>query len=303
MIKPHEINFNKFIKQWTIEGSRPYFEQFVYEFLRIKHQFGDIKKIRCNPGDWGIDVICGDLDDFNIIWQCKFFPNTIGDKQKKQIRDSYNTVINKSKEKGFKIFKWILCIPIDFAVNELKWWNNWKKNMEKRDKITIDSITLSNFKERCSDSHYRNLLMYYFRDEEILKPHPELIYNHISEDSIFLGQIKNSDILSDLKNIKKQFFLADFFERDIEQKDSRYEIQQLNTIYDELYDIWEATHNLIYSNRDNDDGNDLFNQIREHLIKNFEYFRRRLRNITISILFGLLQKLSDRKIVYWTRNP
>ncbi len=302
MIQPHEIDFSKFIKNWTLEGSRSYFEDFVYEFLRIKHQNVEIKKTRPNHGDWGIDAICGDLANFNIIWQCKFFPDKIGDAQKIQIRSSYNTVIKKSKEKQFKIYKWILCIPINFHPEELKWWNKWKKKMQIRDDIIIDSLILSNFKEKCKDPQFQNLLRYYFREEDLLKPHPELIEDHINEDSVFINHIKNSDISVNLKDIKKQFFYADYFEKDIEQKESKYEIQQLNTIYDELYVIWEANHNNIYFNRNDDDGNDLLNKLREYLMNNFSYFRQRLNNITISILFGLLYKLSDRKIIYWTRN-
>jgi len=274
MIEPHEIDFNKFIKSWTIEGSRGYFEKFVYEFLKIKHKFYEsIKKIRPNPGDWGIDIICGNFKDFNIIWQCKFFPNKISNVQRGEIRESFKTIINKSKEKKFKIYN-----------------------------IEIDSLTLSNFQEKCSDPEYQNFFKLYFREEEILKPHPEAIDLEIDKNSIFIQLINNSDVSTDLINLKKNFFLADYFEKDILLKNSEYEIQQLKTIYDELLNVWEIYHNKIYSNRKDDDGNDLFISINEYLINKINYFNQRFSTLTISILLGLILKMSERKEIFWTRN-
>jgi len=303
MIEPHEIDFNKFIKSWTIEGSRGYFEKFVYEFLKIKHKFYEsIKKIRPNPGDWGIDIICGNFKDFNIIWQCKFFPNKISNVQRGEIRESFKTIINKSKEKKFKIYKWILCIPIDFSTGEYEWWNNWKEQKEKLNNIEIDSLTLSNFQEKCSDPEYQNFFKLYFREEEILKPHPEAIDLEIDKNSIFIQLINNSDVSTDLINLKKNFFLADYFEKDILLKNSEYEIQQLKTIYDELLNVWEIYHNKIYSNRKDDDGNDLFISINEYLINKINYFNQRFSTLTISILLGLILKMSERKEIFWTRN-
>lgn len=303
MINPHEIDFSKFIREWTLEGSREYFEKFVFQFLRIKYQFNkELNKIRPNPGDWGIDIIRGNLDDFNIIWQCKFFPEKIGDAQKKQIRESFNTVINKSKSKKFKIDKWILCIPINYSTNELQWWNNWKKKKEKNNDIDISSINLSNFQEKCSDPDYQELYNAYFRKEKIIKPHPEIPIPDVDNNSIFIQLIRNSDISPNLKSLKKNFFFADYFEKDITQKSSEYEIQQLNTIYDELLNVWEIYHKKVYSNREDDDGNDLYILINEYLINKIDYFSQKLRNITITILIGLILKLSDKKEIFWTRN-
>lgn len=100
MVLPHHIDFKKFVERWTVEGARKYFEQFVFEFLRIKYDFhSSIKQVREAPGDWGIDVIRGNFNDQNIIWQCKFFLDKIGQTQKGEIRKSYESVLKKSREK------------------------------------------------------------------------------------------------------------------------------------------------------------------------------------------------------------
>jgi len=305
MIAQHEINFSKFVQKWTLEGSREVFEQFVFEFLRIKFKYhNNINKIRRNPGDWGIDIICGDFSDFNIIWQCKFFPEKIDRVQQAEIRNSYNSAIKMSKEKKFKILKWILCIPINFAANELKWWEGWKKKMEKRDTLTIESITLSIFKEKHSDNRFQDLLHSYFQEGEKTEPLPSVNIEDLEnyEDLIFLKNIKNSDISSDIINLKRNYYFADYFENNIDQKESKNEILQLETIYIELFNLWETIHIDIYNKRENDDGNELFNEIRKYLQNNLRNFSSRFYNINIPILIGLVLKLSDRNIVYWTRN-
>ena len=252
--------------------------------------------------NWGIDVILGNFNDFNIIWQCKFFPEKVGDAQKTQIRKSFKTIISKSMEKKFMVDKWILCIPINFSPDENKWWSRWKDKKEKENNLTIDSLTLANIKEKCSDPDYQNLLKFYFRKEEIIRPHPEIRELDVDKDSIFIQLISKSDISADLKNIKKNFFFADFFEKDIVQKSSEYEIQQLKTIYDELQNVWETYHKKVYSSRGDDDGNELFILINEYLLNKIEYFNQKFKNLTIAILLGLILKMSDRKEIFWTRN-
>ncbi len=183
----------------------------------------------------------------------------------------------------------------------MKWWNTWKQKKEKNDNIIIESITLSDFREKCSDPKFRDYYTLYFRKGAILEPHPDIHDKKIEEDLLYIRHIKNSDISTDLKVFGKRYFLAEYFERDLEQKESEFELKQLNTIYDEIYDLWQVNHNLIYSNRRDDDGNDLLNKIQDYLLNNFNYFQKRLKNLTLRILLGLILKMSDRNIIYWTR--
>lgn len=306
MIRPHEIDFKKFINRWTVEGSREYFEKFTLSYLKIKYKYRKtlIKKFRKNPGDWGIDVLCGELDNENFIWQCKFFPDKVGESQKAQIRRSYRRAIEKSREKHFRIVKWILCIPIDFGADEYQWWSKWKKEKQERDEISIGCIQLQDFQEDCKNAEFSSLFHYYFRDE-FVESNPlinDLDIDSIEESSLFIRQVQNSDITTHLTHLKGNFFLADFIEKDIKLKDSDHEINHLDTIYNELYTIWEIFHSKIYSERDDDDGNDLFNEMRTTLVDKMEYFREFLPQLRISSIIGLVLKLSNRNIIYWTRD-
>lgn len=306
MVFPHHINFKKFIDRWAIASARKYFEQFVFEFLRIKYDYhSNIKQIREAPGDWGIDIICGDFYDQNIIWQCKFFIDKIDKTQQGEIRKSYDSIIKKSKEKRFKIYRWILCIPIDLSAPEEKWWNGWKNRMENRNKIPIEYLKLSHFKEKHKDIKFQDLFRKYFLNGDILIPDPDVsdeTLKELYENWIFIKNIRNSDITADLINIKRMFYIAEFFETDVTQKNSDNELRQLNTIYHELYTIWENFHNIVYSSQDKDDGNDVYNQVCNYLINNVQQFQKRFYNISISALIGLVFKLSDENKIYWTRN-
>jgi len=306
MIFPHHIDFKKFIERWAIESARKYFEQFVFEFLRIKYDFhSSITQIREDPGDWGIDVICGDFNKQNIIWQCKFCIDKIGETQKGDIRKSYNSVLKKSIEKKFKIYKWILCIPIDLSAQEEKWWNGWKKRKEKENNIPIEYLTLSHFREKHKDHEFQDLFRKYFSNGDILDPDPEVSGDKLEdlyEDWNFIKHINKSDITADFINIKRMFYIAEYFETDIMQKKSNHEINQLTTIYHELFTIWENFHNIVYSSREDDDGNDVYNQVCNYLINNIQQFRYRFYNLSISALIGLIFKLSNENKIHWTRD-
>lgn len=305
MVFPHHIDFKKFVDKWGIRSARKYFEQFVFEFIRIKYDYrSSVKQIREAPGDWGIDVICGDFYDQNIIWQCKFFIDKIDKTQQGQIRKSYESLLKKSKEKRFKICRWILCIPIILSAQEEKWWNGWKKKMENKNSIPIEYLTLSHFREKHKDHEFQNLLRKYFLNGDILVPDPEVsedILEELYEDWNFIKHINKSDITADLINIKRMFYIAEFFETDIMQKKSNHEISQLNTIYHELFTIWENFHNIVYSSREDDDGNDVYSQVRNYVINNIQQFRNRFYNLSISALIGLVFKLSDENKIHWAR--
>jgi hypothetical protein len=55
----------------TEEGARYLFQRLIASIVKIQHR--DARQIRASPGDWGIDVIVGELAEHNSIWQAKYF--------------------------------------------------------------------------------------------------------------------------------------------------------------------------------------------------------------------------------------
>lgn len=69
------------------QGAREEFARFVAAMAELTTR---VRRIRENPGDWGIDSFAGRLDGGEVaVWQAKFFINGVGDAQKQQIRDRF----------------------------------------------------------------------------------------------------------------------------------------------------------------------------------------------------------------------
>jgi hypothetical protein len=104
-------------------GARDKFEDLAVHLIRSERP--DAERVRIVRGDGGIDAHDGSLaDPAGVdVFQVKFFPAGIGDSQKSQIRDSFNTARDSRK---FKAKSWTLCVPIDLSIDEKEWFDGWK---------------------------------------------------------------------------------------------------------------------------------------------------------------------------------
>ncbi len=91
-----------------------------------------------NPGDWGIDVLVGDLNGRITAWQAKYFVNGVGRSQQQQIRDSFATVIAKAAEHGYTLERWVLCVPASMDTRTTQWWQAWKAEQELATGVIVD---------------------------------------------------------------------------------------------------------------------------------------------------------------------
>jgi len=108
---------------YGVAGARERFEDLVSQL--VEGEQPDADKVRIEQGDGGIDVYVGDLGDPAGIdvYQCKFFPQGIGEAQKEQIRKSYRTCRDG---KRFKTKRWTLCLPVDLSLDEKEWFEDWR---------------------------------------------------------------------------------------------------------------------------------------------------------------------------------
>jgi len=110
-------------------GAREKFEDACHTILSTKYSSEEVKAVKVTQGDGGIDIFIGryGLEPL-IIYQCKYFPNTIGDSQKNQVRESFKVAI---KSEGYELKEWVLCVAVDsFDRNEHRWWSQWKTKQE-----------------------------------------------------------------------------------------------------------------------------------------------------------------------------
>src|SRR6201995_1718132 len=114
------INFHELIDGGGDEGARFKFERLVIQLAHLKHKAMGVK---ANPGDWGIDALFGDLDGVVAVWQAKFFPDEIGNSQKKQIRDSLKEAVKAAAEHDHELGAWTVAVPVDLDAEAQKWWD------------------------------------------------------------------------------------------------------------------------------------------------------------------------------------
>ncbi len=106
-----------------VAGAREKFEDLASQLVKGEQPRAD--KVRIVQGDGGIDVHVGELTDpFGIdVFQCKFFPQRLGDIQKGQIRESFKTCRDST---DFRTKRWTLCLPVDLSVDEKSWSEHWR---------------------------------------------------------------------------------------------------------------------------------------------------------------------------------
>lgn len=120
------------------EGARAAFEKACESLFRKRHPGRNVQAVRANPGDEGIDVYVGDLGQEPIdVYQCKFFLEAIGDSQKSQIRDSFQTATSTDK---YDLQKWTLCLPKVLDVAESQWWGEFRKGALNSSGAEIDLL-------------------------------------------------------------------------------------------------------------------------------------------------------------------
>jgi hypothetical protein len=72
-------------------GASEDFEQMLG--LLVRATSGEANLVFANPGDWGIDVLVGDLRGRVTVWQAKYFVRGVGRSQRGQISASFESAL------------------------------------------------------------------------------------------------------------------------------------------------------------------------------------------------------------------
>ena len=255
-------------------GAREIFEKICTEWLYA--QYGEnAHNIRVCQGDAGIDILVGDFSAPIKNYQCKFFLDGIGDAQKAQIRDSFNTAVTSS---DYTMEQWILCVPCALSAPEFKWWSGWCARQKKLYGIDIalheGGYLISQLKKydiytSAFDDDVRiklDTILSYFGEEK-RKIHEEIIVmlNELDveqyNDSIFVKKLENANIVL-LEGCKRDFFNAELVEHTVQSKGDPENIRLLNNLKQKVYSLWETQYRR-YS--DDSDGNELLSRTYERI--------------------------------------
>jgi hypothetical protein len=120
----------------SLPGARAEFARFVAAVVELADR---VRIVREDPGDWGIDAFVGRLTDGSevSVWQSKFFIHKVGASQQRQIRESFDAVLNAAAAQGYRVRQWTLVVPIDLSGPETTWWDRWKERKQALHSVEI----------------------------------------------------------------------------------------------------------------------------------------------------------------------
>ncbi|MBB4918471.1 serine/threonine protein kinase [Streptosporangium saharense] len=131
------INFLAHHQRAGEAGAREDFEQMLGQLVSAVTGHQAIL-VHANPGDWGIDVLVGDLNGSVVIWQAKYFVKGFGESQKKQVRESFESAWKYAGQEGHVITKWVLCVPCSMDPPTTRWWQDWSKRKHAETGVEIE---------------------------------------------------------------------------------------------------------------------------------------------------------------------
>jgi NACHT domain len=118
-------------------GAREDFEQMLGLLVRAVTA-RDARLVSAeHGGDWGIDVLAGDLNGRAAIWQAKYFIGGVGPHQQGQIRESFASAVGEAAARGYLIEQWVLCVPASLDPAATRWWQGWKDRQQRATGVVI----------------------------------------------------------------------------------------------------------------------------------------------------------------------
>lgn len=113
------------------EGAWADYEQMLA--LLVQATEGQAQLIHSNPGDWGIDVLVGDMTGRVAIWQAKYYINGVKSEHQRDIEESFATAMRSAGVNGYDVERWVLCVPASLDVKMTHWWPRWKAEKAEND--------------------------------------------------------------------------------------------------------------------------------------------------------------------------
>jgi hypothetical protein len=241
------------VKAGSEEGARVLFQRLIGSIVRCFYK--DARDIRCSPGDWGIDVLLGDIGEVVSVWQAKYFIHGVGESQKSQIRESFKTLMKKSEGQNFKVDAWTLCISCDLSPEETKWWETWKKKAMRNYSLTIQLMDEGAIRSRLESPDAELVREGYFGAnpailnylKQVMKQKPDrdiqtLPEQTLFEESLFVRKLRAADI-KELASAKTQFFNAELLIHEVFDKGDESEISAIRSLAEKLRTVWETRYN------------------------------------------------------------
>lgn len=250
------INFRAHeIRAGNVAGARDDFESMLQ--LLVQATYPGARLIAANPGDWGIDVLVGDLAGQIVIWQAKYFMPTVTRGQQNQIRESFASAVKAASENRHKVRQWVLCVPSNMDAPTDKWWTGWKKRSEKQFGIKIELWHEGELRRRLISPDAADIRRHYYDAYRpgvvdnvragLERPAVVPIDDQRATDletALFVRQLREAKHRH-FTSAKLEFFNAELLAREVVDKNVAAEVNALVEADATVYSIWEATFNEV----------------------------------------------------------
>ena len=235
-------------------GARDDFEGMVIQLVRVSHP--GVRTVEAHPGDWGIDAFIGEIVDEVTVWQSKYFIDGVSEPQKQQIRDSFAGAVKAADDHGYKLRRWVLCIPCSMDGPTTQWWDGWRRRTSKKfgvDIVLWDGTELVGLLNSVDAAHVRRAYYHVFGPAESttepdrdVQPVADVA---VLESALFVRQLQEAGH-AELDAAKLQFFNADLMAREITDKGVPQELGALTAVDATLHGLWETRFNEVCETAD-----------------------------------------------------
>lgn len=234
----------------NMAGARDDFEQMLA--MLISAIYPGARAIAANPGDWGIDVLLGELSGLVVIWQSKYFWPAVTRSSQAQIRESFDSALAAAQRNGYRVRRWVLCVPASMDPDTARWWDRWRARRQRDTGVVIDlwhETTLREMLVRPDAAHVRRHYYDPYDPEQVRRARPPLseVDREASagfERALFVRQLRAAGH-TEVESAKREFFNAELLAREIQDKGVRAEVDALGEADGVAHGIWEARFNAV----------------------------------------------------------
>jgi hypothetical protein len=217
------------------------------------------RAISANPGDWGIDILLGELSGLVVIWQSKYFWPIVTRSHQGQIRESFDSAVAAAARHGYRLAQWVLCVPASMDAPTAQWWDNWRARRQRETGVQIElwhDNALRNLLVKPDCAHVRR---HFYDPYGPQVPHvsappvpaqtPRVPLHELPaegadalEHALFVRQLRAAGHV-EVGAAKREYFNADLLAREILDKRVPAEVEALVEADGVVHGIWEADFN------------------------------------------------------------
>lgn len=291
------------------ETARAEFERLIEDIVAIKHP--DVRAVRANPGDWGIDAFVGQLAEGEsvMIWQAKYFVDDFQKTQKDDVTRSYNSARAAATREGYSLASWTLCLPRTLDGPESKWWANWKKNRTK-DGVHCELMDEGEIRRRLMAPGAEHVRAHYFNpvivvpgaDADAVEERSlhELDDDGKFDDALFVRQMEAA-LLPETRSAREAFFNAEILTQEVEDKAVPGELNKLKNWRIRVDSTWSTAFNTACQTGADDQLPGLFQNVMDAIEQRHSGEAAGLRASVVHGI-GLMHQRVDRERAGWIRN-